>query len=171
MIVFDWPSAASDHAVVRLLESWSLRCGDAGMSHYKGLELERKDRLDEVPGVHLKVKFPLSEIPNSVFELLDVAGRVGFAEVLRTEIDQSQQKPIGEQEQAMIDKIVHNAAFDSKIHPHVNPNEEVRTSDGKVFRLVMKRVGGVRTRTWIHVQRGVPTEPMHINARRAADRS
>jgi hypothetical protein len=169
VLVFEWPSGASEHSVVRMLESWSERCGEAGTCHYRGLELERKDkRSGEAPGVHLKVKFPLSEIPNTLFELLDLAARVGFAEAVRAEIDLSQKKPVGEEEQAKIDKIEHNAVFDAKIHPHVNPNEEVTASDGKVFRLVMKRVGSVRTRTWIHVQRGRPTESLHINARKAA---
>jgi hypothetical protein len=182
VLVFEWPGRASDHSAVRMLGEWSDRCNnDTATSHYRGLELERKDvticseELEEFPGVHLKVRFPLAEIPNALFELLDLAARVGLAGALRTELEQwqgteqetdqepqSSQRPsvstngvtamaTNPEDQTKIETIVHNVAYDPKIHPHVNPNEEVRKSDGTVFRLVMKRVGGRPTRTWIHV--------------------
>lgn len=177
VLVFEWPSRASDHSAVRVLGNWSESCGEATTFRHRGLELECKEVTigDEgsggIPGVHLKVRFPLADIPNASFELLDLAARVGLSDAVRTELEQWQkrkQRPAEDpeppaeerpettttttpEEQAKIDKIVHNAVFDPELHPHVNPNEEVCQSDGTAFRLVMKRVGGRPTRTWIHV--------------------
>ncbi len=202
VLVFDWPTGVSSHSAIQMLERWNDRCGESATCKFGVLQLERRDAASgevgsgDVHGVHLKVKFPLSEIPDALQELLDLAARAGLASAVHAEIERRQEsrqepgKEVGNaprghlrngvpaapkegagtplqtttpgqnrvkvegQDQAKIERIVHNAVFDPKMHPHVNPNEEVCKSDGTTFRLVMKRMGGVPTRTWIHVRNG-----------------
>ncbi len=43
--------------------------------------------------------------------------------------------------------------FDAKVHPRVNPNEQVSNSDGVTFRLIMKRQGGRHKRVWLRMSK------------------
>ncbi|MHC4919040.1 MAG: hypothetical protein ACYTKC_05550, partial [Planctomycetota bacterium] len=42
VLVFEWPDSAKDHSVVRMLQSWADRCGQAGTYQDGVLELECK---------------------------------------------------------------------------------------------------------------------------------
>jgi len=164
VLVFEWPSTAKDHSVVRMLQGWSDRCGEAGTCQQGVLELERRSAA--LPGVHLKVGFPASEIPEELLELFELAARTGLVDAARKEIERAPEPAEvprvsprstaanNGHDQAKVDAITHNAVFDPKVHPHVNPNEEVHNSNGVTFRLVMKRMGGRPTRAWLHVSGG-----------------
>ncbi|MHC4077057.1 MAG: hypothetical protein ACYST0_01305 [Planctomycetota bacterium] len=201
VLVFEWPDSAKDHSVVRMLQGWSDRCGQAGTCQDGVLELERK-RVT-LPGIHFKVEFPVTKVPGELLELFELAARTGLVTAARAEMERPQEPTAEEvtaekvtaegpttngpttngpaeaphdharstaanngQDQAKVDAITHNAVFDPKVHPHVNPNQEVCTSKGVTFRLVMKRMGGRPTRVWVHVNGGTnsPARTQHLRA-------
>jgi hypothetical protein len=182
VLVFEWPSSAEGHSVIRVLKNWSDRCGEAGTCQHGVIELEC--RPTPLPGVHLKVGFPVAEAPE---ELLELAARTGLLDRARAEIERSPELTVEEpakepaeeplprvesmagtngQDQSKIDAITHNALFDPKVHPHVNPNEEVCSSSGVMFRPVMKRMGGMRRRVWLHVSNGTKAAAPKPHAKR-----
>ncbi len=177
VLVFEWPSTAAEHSAARMLGSWSARCGEDGTCKHGVLELESRPATAQ--GTHFKVKFSAAEVPDEMLELLELAARTGLVDAARAEIEQAREPaaeepveapavqepaveaaPIHGHDQTRIDAIANKAVFDPKVHPRINPNEEVSNSDGVTFRLVMKRQGGRPKRVWLRMSKdagvGVP---------------
>ena len=165
VLVFEWASTAAEHSVARMLGNWSARCGDDGTCKHGVLELESRPATAQ--GIHFKVKFSAAEVPDEMLELLELAARTGLVDAARAEIEQAREPaaeepveaptleaaPIHSHDQARIDAITNKAVFDPKVHPRVNPNEEVSNSDGVTFRLVMKRQRGTPKRVWLRMSK------------------
>ncbi|MCA8973507.1 MAG: hypothetical protein KDC98_02245 [Planctomycetes bacterium] len=205
VLVFDWPTTAHGHSVVRLLEGFCARCDDGGHGGDDGMQIEcREDAIEGGHGattMHLKLHFAVTAIPDAMLELLALGCRIGLPRAVEVELGRYRQRlaaaaaagdaaagdaaapalassaapasaasaptadgvaaaasaspRVAHCEQDKIDRIVNHADFDGELHPHVDPNGEVTTSNGEVYRLVMRRTRVGQRRQWLRVGREI----------------
>jgi hypothetical protein len=178
ILVFNWPTCASGHSVVTVLERWKDLCAERETYVNGDFSVEWRsvppDAVGSTPGIHLKIRFPVCHVPPMAHELMELASRVGIISAanaaLRRESDQPdrEEKTPGEESRraaelpvqkngadlVRIDRIESNVEFDAAVHPRVSVNEQVRNSRGEIYRLVVKRVHGNFRQVWIRIPAG-----------------
>lgn len=92
VLVFEWPDTAFGHSAVAPLAGWVDRA--TMEDDLQGLLVSCRDAVigqdaQELPGQHLKVGFPLSDVPEELDGLLDLVCRLGLDKVVLRGIDRA----------------------------------------------------------------------------------
>jgi len=95
VLVFEWPERASGHSAIAPLAGWVDQQTDPDELH--GAEVSCSDVMidngadQEAAGKHLKVAFPLQDIPEDLLGLLGLAARIGVEKTLMQQIEKAKQ--------------------------------------------------------------------------------